>query len=147
MASERSPKVLEVMRLADVLWFVPRPARRPIADKLHGLGVRVHSELASLAVETPGPGQLANVTPQHVVALDPQKSLEFLKGAAAQTGSAHLANLAERVESASTPEELAAERARMQPLVTDSIQVVTDYLNRGDDLHDDAGGSGQVAGQ
>ncbi|OCB42139.1 hypothetical protein A5721_28940 [Mycobacterium vulneris] len=125
---------MEVMALADVLWFVPRPARRPIADKLHGLGVRVHPELATLQVETPGPKQFANITPQHVVAIDKTKGLEFLRGAAEQTGDPNLADLADRIEAADTEEKMAAERARLAPQIPDAVRLVGERL-------DTAGGS------
>lgn len=132
MASERSAKALEVMALADVLWFLPRPARRPIADKLHGLGVRVHPELATLQVETPGPKQFANVSPQHVVALSKDNGVEFLRGAAAQTGDRNLADLADRIEDADTEEKIAAERARLAPLIPESLKMVTEHLDNAD---------------
>ncbi|OCB59149.1 hypothetical protein A5722_05185 [Mycobacterium vulneris] len=124
---------MEVMALADVLWFVPRPARRPIADKLHGLGVRVHPELATLQVETPGPKQFANITPQHVVAIDKTKGLEFLRGAAEQTGDRNLADLADRIEAADTEEKMAAERARLAPQIPDAVRLVGEHLDTAGD--------------
>lgn len=128
MASDRSPRILEVLALADVLWFLPRPARRAIADKLHGLGVRLHPELATLKVETPGPKQFANITPQHVVAIDKDKGLAMLRGMAAQTGSAHLADLADRIADADTPEKVADVGAHLAPVLPDSIKAVTEHL-------------------
>lgn len=128
-----SQRVMEVMALADVLWFVPRPARRPIADKLHGLGVRVHPELATLQVETPGPKQFANITPQHVVAIDKTKGLEFLRGAAEQTGDRNLADLADRIEAADTEEKMAAERARLAPQIPDAVRLVGEHLDTAGD--------------
>ncbi len=133
MASERPQRVLEVLAIADVLWFVPRPARRPIADKLHGLGLRRHPELATLTVETPGPAHLANVTPQHVVAIDKQQGLATLRGMANQTGDRYLADLADRIEDATTEQEIAAERARLAPNIPTSIKTVEDHLGHAGD--------------
>jgi hypothetical protein len=64
MASER---VTEVRELASVLWFLPPPGRAMIADKLHGLGVRVHGELATLQLEREGPKELGAHAPMRVV--------------------------------------------------------------------------------
>lgn len=60
-------RITEVRDLAETLWFLPPPGRRMIADKLHGLGVRVHPELASLQLEREGPKELGNHAPQRVV--------------------------------------------------------------------------------
>lgn len=64
---ELSVRVIDVRALADVLWFLPPPARAMIADKLHGLGVRVHPELATLELQREGPKQMGNHAPQTVV--------------------------------------------------------------------------------
>ena len=42
----------EIAAIADVLWFMPPPARVPVAEGLHGLGVRVHPELATSVMVT-----------------------------------------------------------------------------------------------
>jgi hypothetical protein len=64
---ELSARVIDVRALADVLWFLPPPARAMIADKLHGLGVRVHPELATLELQREGPKAMGNHAPQTVV--------------------------------------------------------------------------------
>jgi hypothetical protein len=134
MASEnRSQRIMEVLALADVLWFLPRPARRPIADKLHGLGVRVHPQLATLKVETEGPAHLSNVAPQHVVAIDKKQGLQVLRGMADQTGDGYLADLADRIEDADTEQKMAAERARLAPKIPASLKTVEDHLDQAGD--------------
>lgn len=62
-----SQRVQEVRDLAEALWFLPPPGRRMIADKLHGLGVRVHPELATMQLECEGPKELGNHAPQRVI--------------------------------------------------------------------------------
>lgn len=62
-----SERILEVRAIASVLWFVPPPARNPFADKLHGLGLRHHPELATLELQREGPAELGNHAPQHPV--------------------------------------------------------------------------------
>lgn len=64
---EISQRVQEVRTLAETLWFLPPPGRMMIADKLHGLGVRVHPQLATLQLEREGPKELGNHAPQRVV--------------------------------------------------------------------------------
>jgi hypothetical protein len=125
---ELSPRVLETRAIAEVLWFLPRPARHPIADKLHGLGMRVHPELATLQVETPGGKQFANITPQNVVKIDRESGVKFLREAGQATGSAHLQDLADRIDSADTPEKIAAERVRLAPEAAESLKVVEDQI-------------------
>lgn len=59
-------KADELLALVGVLWFLPPPARTPIAEGLHGLGVRVHSELATSVMvtdNTPGLGNHAAKAP------------------------------------------------------------------------------------
>lgn len=66
-------KADEVLALVNVLWFLPPPARTPIADGLHGLGVRVHPELATSVMvtdNTPGLGNHAAKAPMAKQALD-----------------------------------------------------------------------------
>lgn len=65
--AELSARVQEVRDLADTLWFLPPPGRRMLADKLHGLGVRVHPELATMQLEREGPKELGNHAPQRVI--------------------------------------------------------------------------------
>ena len=62
-----SQRVVEVREIAGLLWFLPPPARNQIADKLHGLGLRHHPELATLEVQREGPAELGNHAPQFVV--------------------------------------------------------------------------------
>lgn len=62
-----SERVVEVRAIAAVLWFLPPPAKNQIADKLHGLGLRLHAELATLEVQREGPAALGNHAPQTVV--------------------------------------------------------------------------------
>ena len=67
-------KADEVLALVGVLWFLPPPARTPIAEGMHGLGVRVHPELATSAMVTdsnsPGMGNHAAKAPMAKQALD-----------------------------------------------------------------------------
>lgn len=65
--TEISQRITEVRDLATTLWFLPPPGRRMIADKLHGLGVRVHPELATMMLEREGPKELGNHAPQRVI--------------------------------------------------------------------------------
>jgi hypothetical protein len=65
--TELSDRIIGVRALAEVLWFLPPPGRKMIADKLYGLGVRVHPELATLALEREGPKELGNHAPMRVV--------------------------------------------------------------------------------
>ena len=57
----------EIAAIVDVLWFMPPPARVPVAEGLHGLGVRVHPELATSVMvtdnSTPGMGNHAAKAP------------------------------------------------------------------------------------
>jgi hypothetical protein len=64
---ELSERVVEVRAIAAVLWFLPPPARPQFADKLHGLGLRMHSELATLELFREGPKEMGNHAPQRVV--------------------------------------------------------------------------------
>jgi hypothetical protein len=66
-------KADELLALVSVLWFLPPPARTPIAEGLHGLGVRVHPELATSVMvsdTTPGMGNHAAKAPMAKQALD-----------------------------------------------------------------------------
>lgn len=62
-----SARVTEVRAIAELLWFLPPPGRMMIGDKLHGLGMRAHPELATLQLEREGPVELGNHAPQRVV--------------------------------------------------------------------------------
>lgn len=63
-----------------MLWFIPPPGRMMLADKLHGLGIRHHAELATLQLEREGPKALGNHAPQRVVAKSSmQEGLEALR--------------------------------------------------------------------
>lgn len=55
-----SDRVREVRELADDLFFMPAPARREVADKMHGLGWRKHDELATLEIERVGAEWMGN---------------------------------------------------------------------------------------
>lgn len=67
MSAPVSSRVQEVRDIAATLWFIPPPGRMMLADKLHGLGVRQHPELATLELEREGPVELGNHAPQRVV--------------------------------------------------------------------------------
>lgn len=62
-----SARVTEVREIAALLWFLPAPGRMMLGDKLHGLGMRAHPELATLQLEREGPVELGNHAPQRVV--------------------------------------------------------------------------------
>lgn len=128
MASESTARVFEVRALAKVLWFLPAPARAPIADKLHGLGVRVHPELATLQLERTGPAALGNHAQQQPVKIDRDSALRFLRG----SGNPNLQDMADRIEAADTPEKQAAEAERLKPLIGESIRTVTEHVENTD---------------
>lgn len=128
MASDLTARVLEVRALAQVLWFLPAPARAPIADKLHGLGVRVHPELATLKIERTGPAALGNHAQQEPVKIDRDSALRFLRG----SGNQNLQDMADRIEAADTPEKRAVEAERLKPLIDDSIRTVTEHVENTD---------------
>ncbi|WP_458317102.1 hypothetical protein [Mycolicibacterium brisbanense] len=128
MASDSTARVFEVRALAQVLWFLPPPARPVIADKLHGLGVRVHPELATLQLERTGPAAMGNHAQQQPVTIDRDTGLRFLRG----SGNPKLQEMADRIEAADTEEKRAAERARLEPLIGDSIRTVTEHVENVD---------------
>lgn len=103
-----SSRVIEVREIAAVLWFLPPPARMEIGDKLHGLGLRAHPELATLALEREGPVQLGNHAPQRVVKKasldDGMEKLRLVNPAlAAQIDAAKAdPNMVERIAAATT---------------------------------------------
>ena len=66
----------EIAAIVDVLWFLPPPARVPIADGLHGLGVRVHPELATSVMVTDDTPGMGNHAPKAPLA---KRALEFLE--------------------------------------------------------------------
>lgn len=128
MASETeapiSERVAEVRALAQALWFLPPPARAPIADKLHGLGVRVHPELATLQLERQGPAMMGAHAAQEPVKIDREAGLRFLRG----SGNPNLEDLADRIDAADTPEKRAVEAERLRPVAQASIDAVADHL-------------------
>lgn len=69
-------RAAEVRLIASVLWFLPAPAKGPIADKLHGLGIRMHPELADLTLQREGPDWMGPHAPQTPVRKDVMKQLE-----------------------------------------------------------------------
>lgn len=123
--SDLSSKAVEVRAIADVLWFLPPPARAPIADKLHGLGVRVHHELATLQLEREGPKQMGNHAKQRPVKIDKDTGLQFLRS----TGDPKLVDLADRIENAQTPEQIRAERERLAPDIPQNLAVLEERIN------------------
>lgn len=114
-------RVVEVKALAEGLWFLPAPARAPLADKLHGLGYRVHPELAVLRLEREGPKQMGNHAPQHPVKIDTETGLDFLRS----TGNT---DLADRIEAAKTPEQIKVERDRLAPKIPENLAVLEDRI-------------------
>lgn len=125
-AGGRPPRVLEISALADALWFLPRMSCRPIAAKLHGLGVRIDPQLATGEAQTTAPRQVT----RHVDAVDKDRGLKVMRGMATQIGSAHLHELADRIEAADTDEKIAAERERLAPVIPESIKAVAGQLER-----------------
>lgn len=119
-----SERVSEVRALAQVLWFLPPPARAPIADKLHGLGVRIHPELATLQLERQGPAMMGAHAAQEPVKIDREAGLRFLRG----SGNPNLEQLADRIDAADTPEKMAAEAARLRPVAEASIAAVAEHV-------------------
>lgn len=117
-------RVFEVRALAKALWFLPPPARAPIADKLHGLGVRIHPELATLQLERQGPAMMGEHAAQEPVKIDREAGLRFLRG----SGNADLSELADRIEAADTPEKMAAEADRLRPVAEASIAAVAEHV-------------------
>lgn len=108
--TELSDRIIEVRALAETLWFLPPPGRRMIADKLHGLGVRLHPELATLVLEREGPKELGNHAPQRVVKKQSMnEDLEKLRAinptlAARIDGARADPVMAEKIAAATTPE-------------------------------------------
>lgn len=118
-------RVFEVRALAKALWFLPPPARAPIADKLHGLGVRIHPELATLQLERQGPAMMGEHAAQEPVRIDRDAALRFMRG----SGSSDLADLADRIVAADTPEKMAAEADRLRPVAQQSIDTVAEHVS------------------
>lgn len=114
-------RVIEVKALAERLWFLPPPARTPLADKLHGLGVRVHPELAVLKLEREGPKQMGNHAPSRPVKIDKESGIAFLRG----SGNG---DLADRIENANTPEQVAVERDRLAPKIPDNLATLEERI-------------------
>lgn len=109
--TDLSDRITEVRELSETLWFLPPPGRRMIADKLHGLGVRVHSDLATLVLEREGPKELGNHAPQRIVqkgSLDEDMAkLRLLNPSLAARIDAARADpeMAQKIDAAKTPEE------------------------------------------
>jgi hypothetical protein len=68
----------QMVMLSRGLWFLPRPARQPIAKGLYELGFRVHPELATKQVVTDGVPGLANIAPQALVNIQSQREGEHI---------------------------------------------------------------------
>lgn len=62
-----STRIEQVRAIADALWLLPPPARREVADKLFGLGIRMHPDLATLEIERDGPAAMGNHRPSRPV--------------------------------------------------------------------------------
>lgn len=95
-------RIDEVRMLAGLLWFLPPPARTEIADKLHGLGMRVHPELATLELERLGPRSLGNHAPTR-----PVKRTVAEAGLDTLRSVPGLAEIADAIEAAGTEQEKA----------------------------------------
>lgn len=66
--------------LGNALWFLPAPARGPLAEGLYELGVRVHPELATKQVLTSGAPGLANHSPRRLVSIKSQEEgMDFIR--------------------------------------------------------------------
>lgn len=108
--TELSDRIIEVRTLAETLWFLPPPGRRMIADKLHGLGVRVHPELATHQLEREGPKELGNHAPARVVKKqsmnEDMDKLRLINPALAARIDAARADpvMADKIAAATTPE-------------------------------------------
>ncbi|AVJ50237.1 minor tail protein [Mycobacterium phage Mendokysei] len=97
----------EVRAIAKQLWFLPPPARNPIADKLHGLGLRHHAELATLELQRSGPAEMGNHAPQQVVSKHiAQEGMDALR--------AMNPEMAAKIEQARADQETAARIAACQ---------------------------------
>jgi hypothetical protein len=72
-------RIEQVRAMAKQLaFFLPPPARAPIADKLFGLGFRLHTELATAELSAPeGPKEMGNWRAQHVQQRSLEGFLEF----------------------------------------------------------------------
>lgn len=105
---ELSARVIEVRALAEVLWFLPPPARAMIADKLHGLGVRVHPQLATLELQREGPKEMGNHAPQQVVKKAPPEVTAAMLDVLRQANP----DLAARVDAAGGVDSLTEEQRR-----------------------------------
>jgi hypothetical protein len=105
----------EVAAIVGVLWFLPPPARVPIAEGMHGLGVRVHPELATslvVAEEAPGLGNHAARAPMA------KQALQFLE----ETNP----ELAARIKAAQTPHAKRALADELRPKIAADIATLQD---------------------
>lgn len=109
-------KLDQCRMLAKCLWFLPPPARAPIADGLYGLGVRVHPELASKELLADGPPGLGAHLPQR---------LANIKSRADSMAIIRQINpeLADKIDQAET------ERQKQQ-LLTEIRQQIPDVIER-----------------
>lgn len=131
-----SPRAAEVRALAATLWFLPPPGRGFIADKLHGLGVRVHEELATLVLEREGPASMGNHAPMRVIAKESvNEGLDALRqvnpGLAAQIDAAR--NDPERsaqIDAAVTNAQKAAIAKDFGIDVADALKVIDEHLTQ-----------------
>lgn len=124
---ELSQRVVEVRDIAQTLWFLPPPARREFADKLHGLGVRVHPELATHELLREGPIEMGNHAPQRVVKKTAtEEGMDVLRQVnpelAARIDAAHAdQSVAERIKTAGTDQERVALARQLGLEVPDDI--------------------------
>jgi hypothetical protein len=106
--ADLSARVIEVRALAETLWFLPPPAKGMIADKLHGLGVRVHPEAATLELQREGPKEMGNHAPQTVVKKAPPEVVSGMLDVLRQANP----DLAERMDAAGGFENLTDEQRK-----------------------------------
>jgi hypothetical protein len=129
-----SERVLEVRAIASRLWFLPPPARNPIADKLHGLGIRVHPELATLELKREGPAELGNHAPQYPVSKTAdQQGMEVLRtvdpALAAKIDAYHAdRDIAARIRAAKTDAERVQLARELGIDVPDDVFAAVDEL-------------------
>lgn len=129
-----SDRVLEVRAIAALLWFLPPPARNPIADKLHGLGLRAHPELATLELHREGPAELGNHAPQHPVSKTAdQQGMEILRSVdpalAEKIDAAHAnRDIATRIRAAKTDAEKVELARELGIDVPDDVFAAVDEL-------------------
>lgn len=62
-------KLDQCVMIAKALWFLPPPARAPVAQGMYDLGIRGHPELATMALEGLGSPGLGMHQPQRLVGI------------------------------------------------------------------------------